>query len=1446
MRLLIRLIPILLLVTPALPAADAVLPVFDGFPRGKTLVPGRLYVRSPPGMGRITVITYHNGSVYTSNVAGGSPRRWTWSDTDRVDSLALVQDPSATNNAGDGSHGTYFADRRLAGSIFAESPGVNISKGRSQSDQPPSRPWIGSLPGMLSRDDVSGTYYPWYMPFSWHQYGSASGITYIARGGAAPLLKWNLKEQCGHLGKAILLGDLMILVDDESGGGVSTFHLAPLFADVPAPPILLDHVSLPDGLGTYLGCLWRNVVVLASRNKRRIDFVDIADPTDLKLLKSLPLGWDTAIAPGNNDMYTQCQDQYVFSRRSKIDMLPLLGGGDAQVVLRFDTVGDQGRPAGSVAGPIDISQSLYPLGNLLLTGGYTFSGRDCLGVWAHQAAPDTAPPTVGYHRPRPGQTRFPVGAPISLVINEELSGPTIVNGVSIILREVGSTVAVPAWTSFSHDDILTLTPLQYLRPNTAYELVIPAGGIRDAVGNAMAPFSFTFRTGASGSAPVISGLALGGTPAAAGNQVTITVSASDADGDPREYRLDPGDRPAGSPRGAWQSSPVFQHVYSAVGHFRATVQVRDGTGLASARSIVVPVLPPAPPTQPVASGPLWLDHAARRIWTVDPDLDRVTCLHADSLTVLRVIDLRELTGKPLVEPRSIAGDALGQIWIAGQRSDSLVVLRGSDGTLHEEKELGYGSAPVQVVADPGGSTVMVTTTARAPGEPSHGALLRYAAAGRSLQQTVPLGPTPHAIAVTAAGDRVLVTRFRSSPDRGTVWSIPVTEGGMGPATEITIARDRGPDQTDIGRGVPTALAAIAIAPDATWAWYGAVKANTQRGTLFGATATHDSRLRALAGRIRLADSSEPEARAFYDRGYRIDIDNSDSPSAISFTTTGDYAFVALQGNDHVAVFDGLALAAAGTGTAEKDTVWRIPTGAAPQGMVYDPARQRLLIKDGLGRSLSVVELRDFLATGERTATPQRIATGGGERLPARVLAGKVLFHRAGDALGPDGASRMSLDYYISCASCHAGGGHDGMVWDVTQRGEGLRNTIDLRGKGGMAQGNLHWSANFDEVQDFQHELVGHFGGTGLLAAGESAYPPLGTANAGRSADLDALAAYVASLGPESVPRSPHRAADGRRDAAALRGSAVFAAQQCGTCHVPSRGYTDSTLGIATLHDVGTLSLSSGSRLGVTLTGIDTPSLSGLWQGGPYLHDGSAVTLDEVFSVAGGTLLEAEHGTGTEVSVVNDAQGYNGGINDDSSYSDRHVVFNANGDRLTFIGINGGPGGPAQVAIRVVARATTTLRVQAAGQDHDLTLVAEDDDAAWSWRRVTVNLAAGSGNELVLQQVGAGRFDVDALVIVSVAQLARAAPHRRVLALPEGERSDLLAFLRSIDGQDLPGAVAHRPSLRRLQVRVTPGDTTFVIEPDHANAVLDAGGWTLFPGLEPTQRYRLLPLPAPNN
>ena len=218
-------------------------------------------------------------------------------------------------------------------------------------------------------------------------------------------------------------------------------------------------------------------------------------------------------------------------------------------------------------------------------------------------------------------------------------------------------------------------------------------------------------------------------------------------------------------------------------------------------------------------------------------------------------------------------------------------------------------------------------------------------------------------------------------------------------------------------------------------------------------------------------------------------------------------------------------------------------------------------------------------------------TVASESLPANVLQGKKLFYDAQD-------DRLARDNYLSCASCHNDGGGDGRVWDLTGFGEGLRNTVDLRGRAGMGQGPCTGPA-FDEVQDSRSDPRAR--GAGLMSVRCSPWTraqPLGI-QAGLPPISNALAAYVASLTTAPGYGAPAArlgtGAAGRRRIRRITGAGrVTAAAVLPTAQ--RRAPRSSTIGAG-----------SGSRLGAPLDGFDTPTLGGVWATAPYLHDGSAAT-----------------------------------------------------------------------------------------------------------------------------------------------------------------------------------------------------------------------------------------------
>jgi YVTN family beta-propeller protein len=217
--------------------------------------------------------------------------------------------------------------------------------------------------------------------------------------------------------------------------------------------------------------------------------------------------------------------------------------------------------------------------------------------------------------------------------------------------------------------------------------------------------------------------------------------------------------------------------------------------------------------------------------------------------------------------------------------------------------------------------------------------------------------------------------------------------------------------------------------------------------------------------------------------------------------------------------------------------------------------------------------------------------------------GKILFNTANYPL--------SQRRWIACASCHPDGHHDGRTW---QNPEGLRKTTALFGVAHTHP--LHWSADRDEVQDFEYTI------RSPLMAGRGLLPgpiqrkrgfekvELKEKLSGRSKDLDALAIYTNSF--EFIHLSPHIPAPGKLSPAAERGKKLFFSKEvgCAKCH-SGPYYTDSTLKEPyNLHDVGTGDEDKSERMGKK---YDTPSLLGIYRTPPYLHHGKAKTLHDVLT-----------------------------------------------------------------------------------------------------------------------------------------------------------------------------------------------------------------------------------------
>ena len=808
-----------------------------------------------------------------------------------------------------------------------------------------------------------------------------------------------------------------------------------------------------------------------------------------------------------------------------------------------------------------------PIGNLLVISDDEKGVGSGLAV--QDVNPDTTPPEVVRVSPANGAMNVDPRARVSVAFSDTMEFTTV-NETSFIVRSSSGEVVNGRWGI--DRTIVHFWPEDELDANTGYEIILPAGRVADAVGNTMPEdFRAVFATAAAANAPpcVVNALA----PTEVGQ--TISLSAGDA-GSGASYVWDSGIEGSAPANGQ-----NVQQDYPAAGRYAIRLTVtRNGVARScSATQVVHRALSLTPS---VSSQGMIASANQSTVWVVNPDANTIAAIDAD----FSVPANNRLEAGAGVRPTTLAEAPDGTIWVVNQESFDITVHNASTGSIMHRIGLPVGSYPHSIVFAANQAYVSLEGS---------GAVVRVDPASRQITASLQLPggggvlAKVRGLAYHPGSQTLLVTRLNSHDGRGILYRINLASFAL--AGQIVLQKDTTPDTTNGGRGVPNYISQIAISPDGTQAVVPSKKDNIDRGlNRDGLALNHENAVRTIASFVDLPGFTE-------DPTQRFDFDNQDMAFGATFSPKGDLIFVTTQGTNQVNVLDAYS----------RRQITGSGTGLAPRSVVL--VGDRLFVQNFMGRSVSVFNAAGVLGGSDlELATIATVPTVGLELLSPPVLKGKQLFYDAG-------TRRMNQDGYLSCASCHLDGGEDSIVWDFTDRGEGFRNTITLRGRAGVGHGPVHWSGNFDEIQDFENDIRFHFGGRGLMRNNEfnagSRSNPLGDPKAGVSEDLDALAAYVTTL--NATRTSPYRAQNGDRTADAIAGQAVFASLNCVNCHSGSE-FTDSALNVH--HNVGTLKPTSGKRLGQPLTGLDTPTLKGVWHSAPYLHDGSAPTLASVLATPG--------------------------------------------------------------------------------------------------------------------------------------------------------------------------------------------------------------------------------------
>ena len=361
--------------------------------------------------------------------------------------------------------------------------------------------------------------------------------------------------------------------------------------------------------------------------------------------------------------------------------------------------------------------------------------------------------------------------------------------------------------------------------------------------------------------------------------------------------------------------------------------------------------------------------------------------------------------------------------------------------------------------------------------------------------------------------------------------------------------------------------------------------NVKRGTLRnGQGLNFQNTVRAISSRIDLAAEAE-------DYTARVDHDNAGVANSAAFDKYGIYLFVALETSREVAVVDAF-------GHYE---LFRFQVGRAPQGLARVGDGLILYVNNFMDRTVGMYDLAPLIDTGVLNV-PQ-IATlnamHDGEARARRVRRQAAVLRRARPAPRARSLHQLRRLPQRRRQRRPRVGSHR-----LRRRPAQHHRAARPRRHG---PGFLHWSNNFDEVQDFEGQIRALAGGTGLMADADfyagTRSEPLGDRR--QASAPTSTRSRPTSRSLDSFADSPFRNQDGSLTSDAEPGKSVFTNAACGTCH-SGDAFTDS--GANTFHDVGTLKASSGMRLYGPLLGIDTPTLRDAWETAPYLHDGSASTL----------------------------------------------------------------------------------------------------------------------------------------------------------------------------------------------------------------------------------------------
>jgi DNA-binding beta-propeller fold protein YncE len=542
------------------------------------------------------------------------------------------------------------------------------------------------------------------------------------------------------------------------------------------------------------------------------------------------------------------------------------------------------------------------------------------------------------------------------------------------------------------------------------------------------------------------------------------------------------------------------------------------------------------------------------------DVDEVAEADVASLTVTRRANV---PGGPF----GLALDAAGnRLFVACPNQDRVAVLDTSD--LKEQASIAVGIRPTDVAycQTPAGERLIV------PNSGSDDISLLSVSPLSELVRTA-AGREPYAVAVSGDGRRVYVANRVAVHDQ--MLSPPASEVTvLDPANGHVLDREQ----------LHSAHLAEGITPVPTRGWM--LNSLVRVRNLVPITQVKDGWVMSTGLAISQADGEVTQVPLDEVNAYFSD------PSGVVASPDGKRAYVASGGADVVTVLDldrlGAWLTQADAATRSdaigdmalsgRYVIARIPTGCNPRHLALSADGRRLFVAERLDDGVLVVDTTNFKPIG-------RVVLGDGGR-DDPIRQGERVFTRA----------RYTFQGQFSCRSCHPDGRVDGLSYDFDGSGIGdsLLDNRSLCGVAGTAP--FKWNGKNPTLQ-FQD--------------GPRFARVLMRTDPIPAAQLDELATFLEHLPPtRTIPWNrvgkPLTLAEerGRKLFFATQrtdGTPIPLALRCQTCHRPPL-FTDRLL-----RSVGTKAPRDASGM------FDTPHLVGIGASAPYLHDGRAKTLEEIWT-----------------------------------------------------------------------------------------------------------------------------------------------------------------------------------------------------------------------------------------